>query len=284
MQMEGSASTDFMDGSRALEIARQLEQAGLNLSVLMDASKIDDPAIPAPSGSLLLVGSYGNKLWNCIPADDRLKENPVDDFSLSMISQTLTSVIGNTDWQILYPNQSPSLSPRLQRLGLCAGWHHPSPLGSGIHPEHGLWFAYRAVAYIKLSVTEIIKSVTSAAPGLLEHEVIDPPQLIDSEVINLMPVDSLGKSISQSPCLSCVDQPCIAACPASALSYDDVPDLNACVTYRTSAQSPCAERCLAREQCPIGIQYRYTDEQIRYFYQQSLSALQLWVAQAAAAD
>ena len=45
------------------------------------------------------------------------------------------------------PDPCPSWSPtvNLQNLGQLLGWHTSSPLMIGIHPEYGLWSAYRVL-------------------------------------------------------------------------------------------------------------------------------------------
>lgn len=59
-------------------------------------------------------------------------------------------------------------------------------------------------------------------------------------------------SPASSPCDACPDQPCLAACPVSALSGQgyDVPKCRAHLA--TSAGQPCSDGgCLARRACPI---------------------------------
>lgn len=228
-------------------IAGELEQSGLNLFALLERRCVDDRAIPAHFKSIALVGNYGRRLWDQLP-DIAQHEHPIDDYSRTEVERVLTEKLGTTGWTILFPGRSRGAVPGLQTLGEAAGWHYPSPLGNGIHPLHGLWFAYRAVVAFDFAF----------------------PESRLSEV--------MSGANAASPCLSCVDQPCIGTCPASALVIDRLPNLHACAGFRSSEQSPCAERCLARESCPVGTQSRYADEQIRYFYRQSLDSLQRWVA------
>lgn len=253
--MTVETSLQFAIGSPAAAIAEQLKSFGLNLFALLDANKIVEAAVPNNTTSVMLIGNYGRKLWDCIPDALHQGLHPVDDFTEATVTRVLTSVIGDRDWSILFPNLS--AAPALQSLGRAAGWHNPSPLGNGIHPEHGLWFAYRAVVAIKLDITG--GAETSA-----------------------LPANDIRRS--DSPCIRCIDQPCIKSCPPQALSAGNAPNLQACVTFRSGDQSPCAERCLARQQCPVGVQSRYADEQIRYFYRQSLQSLQRWVAETSCRD
>ncbi len=250
MQMAFDSSLEFAIDSPASAIAVQLKAVGLNMFALLDPCKIDDSAIPNDVTSIMLIGNYGRHLWDCMPDNWRQNDDPVDDFTSSAVTRVLTSELGNGGWTILFPNRALACAPVLQQLGHAAGWHHPSPLGNGIHPEHGLWFAYRAVAAITADI----------ASGTTVRQTSDA-------------------GISDSPCIRCVDQPCIKSCPPSALGAGRSPDLEACVNFRSRDQSPCAERCLARQQCPVGVQSIYADEQIRYFYRVSLQSLQSWVAE-----
>lgn len=224
-------------------IAGQLAAAGLNLCALLDARDIDDPAVPDNTRTLVLIGSYGSRLWQRVRASEHAhSDDPVDNFCAAAVTDAMQALAGDCGWTLLFPHRSPA--PLLQNLGQVAGWHHPSPLGNGIHPLHGLWFAYRAVVALDTALTP----------------------------------SSIGAR-HESPCLSCTGQPCIQACPADALQPGKPPNLTACVGYRVTPKSPCAERCLAREQCPLGTEARYPDEQIRYHYRQSLQSLQRWVAE-----
>ena len=285
--------TRAISGQLVETIAGELEQSGLNMFAVLDRRIVDDCALSdralndpdaysstprnhavsdavcdsargdvasddtTPSSeirSVALIGNSGRRLWNCLP-DVTGQEHLVDDYSCREVSRVLTKYLGETGWAILYPDRSGNTVPPLQYLGGRAGWHHPSPLGSGIHPQHGLWFAYRAVVVFAFELPESRLSVLHTADT------------------------NNGNASGASPCVSCIDQPCIRSCPASALGIDRAPDLNACAGFRSAEQSPCAERCLARESCPVGVQSRYVDEQINYHYRQSLESLRRWVAE-----
>lgn len=139
-------------------------------------------------------------------------------------------------FKIVYPGNH--MAPLMQ-LGAAAGWHHGSPLGIGIHGTFGLWFAYRAVV------------------------------LMDSEIPITAPLEE------PSPCITCEDQDCVAACPATAVSPDGF-DLNSCTTFRLIETSPCADTCLARLACPVAREYRYDADQIAYHYGRSRDALSMY--------
>lgn len=135
---------------------------------------------------------------------------------------------------IIYPAQD---SVGLQALGKLAGWHHPSPFMVGINENWGTWFAYRVVA------------------------------LTDTDFPPSTPL------ITTSPCHSCLSKPCLGSCPADALSGNTF-SLQKCITYRKQPSSHCKATCLARTSCPVGVEHRYGDEQIRHTYSISMRMIE----------
>ncbi|NNE12296.1 MAG: hypothetical protein HKN41_08650, partial [Ilumatobacter sp.] len=103
-----------------------------------------------------------------------------------------------------------------------------SPIGLLVHREYGLWHAYRG--------------------ALLFDAVVDGlPAIVDAA----------------SPCVTCVDQPCLTTCPVDAFSdsgYDHV----ACAGHVTSGHEPTCltDGCAARRACPVGIGHEYVPDQM----------------------
>ena len=94
---------------------------------------------------------------------------------------------------------------------------YPSPIGPLVHPDDGLWHAYRgAIAF--------------------------------RERLELPPRDERG-----SPCESCADRPCLSSCPVGAFSAVGY-DVDGCVAHIGSpAGAQCLRGgCLARHACPAG--------------------------------
>jgi hypothetical protein len=110
-----------------------------------------------------------------------------------------------------------------------AGAGHVSPLGLNIHPRYGLWHAYRA--------------------ALLFPVVFDIPPA----------------RAGAHPCNSCVEKPCLSACPVQAFDGKAY-DVAACGQHLLSgAGETCmAGGCLARLACPIGADYRYGEGQMQF--------------------
>lgn len=220
-----------------------LNQVGLNLQAIFN---MDD--LPAEIGTevrqcfdpehryrqLILIGHGGKNLWDAVTAAGMSSENPIDEFSTSMLNQWFAEQQPNHSFLLAYPGNTPI---GLQTLGKLAGWHHASPFMVGINQKWGSWFAYRAVA---LADTDLIPSVA------------------DQE---------------KSPCDSCQEKPCMKHCPASALSVSGF-DLKKCVDYRKTSASRCKASCLARISCPVGDHHRYCAEQIAHTYSISMRMIE----------
>ncbi len=112
-----------------------------------------------------------------------------------------------------------------------------SPISMSIHPVYGLWHAYRG--------------------ALAFHEEMDLPQREDAI----------------SPCESCIDQPCLSACPVSAFSEANY-DTTACAAHLTSLDgADCmSDGCRARRACPVGLDYVYEPAQARFHMEAFLRA------------
>lgn len=223
-----------------------LAEAGLNLFAVLDCAALPTAVtqsllatgVPlADYRRLALVGHGGRRLWAALTAWGMQTADPVDHYSRTITRQFIRDYLDDPPVCWLYP-QTDYLVP-LQQLGALAGWSHPSPLGLGIHPAFGVWFAYRA-AFL----------TTADLP--LRVEPVRP-----------------------SPCATCTDKPCITTCPVSAVQWSRF-DVDGCARYRLRDHSPCADRCLARLACPFFPEHRYTRAQMQYHYRHSLETLQDW--------
>ncbi len=188
---------------------------------------------------LVLTAHGGRSLWPKLQVNWPESKDPVDTYSRSVMRRYVEEHLIGEESLLLYPTQD-YLIP-LQQLGTYVGWSHPSPVGVGIHADYGLWFAYRTAFLTTAELT---------------------PTEID---------------LRPSPCLSCVDKPCLTACPAKALSANAPIQLDPCLNHRIAEESSCADRCLARMACPIGRDaYQYDLAQIQYHYTQGFEALKTW--------
>lgn len=202
----------------------EASDAGLNVQAVLPAARV--PELGA-RGSLVLLASTGRRLWSHV---DRSLEDPIDTWSLEALRQLRTRLPWTT--RLLFP--SPPGAPQVDVLaaGRAAGWAHPSPLGIGVHPEHGLWMGYRGLLEVQAD--------------LPERGVLDAP----------------------SPCDGC-PRPCVDACVGGAFRADpdaanDVSlDLLTCFGSRLS-DARCAASCASRLACPIGRASAYTPEQLAH--------------------
>ncbi len=187
-----------------------------------------DPPV-GPSGALaksvLLVGQAGDAPWpHFLRWRARQSEtlaNPLDTWSREVIGE----VAARFGARAVSPSDRPYLP--FQQWAMRAEGLKPSPLGILMHPEYGLWHAYR---------------------GALLFDVEIPIQA-PREVIHL--------------CDLCAGKPCLKSCPVDAYS-DAGFAYAACRGHvRSPKGEPCRTGgCLDRNACPYGVAYRYAaDEQ-----------------------
>jgi hypothetical protein len=189
----------------------------------------DETAPAGPSGSpaksVLLVGQTGDAPW---PYFLRWRErqpsslaNPLDSWSRMVIG----AVAGEFGARAVSPSDRPYLP--FQQWAMRAEGLKPSPLGILMHPDYGLWHAYRGALLFDVEIP------------------IQAPQ----EVIHL--------------CDACTGKPCMKACPVGAYSQEGFA-YQACLDHvRGPSGEPCRTGgCLDRNACPYGTAYRYrADEQ-----------------------
>lgn len=174
----------------------------------------------APASTVLLVGNVGADLWPHF-APHAHGPDALDRWTVSVLGP-IAEAFGA---RVVYPFDTPPLP--FQRWAIRAGPVAPSPLGILIHPEHGLWHAYRAALLFA---------------ERMEMEM-PPPRT--------------------SPCEACDDKPCLSACPVGAFTGEAY-DVAACAAHLASPSGArCLyEGCLARGACPVGTPYPL--EQIRF--------------------
>ncbi len=201
-----------------------------------------------------------------------LGPDPVDAFSVQQVARAIDDAMAGVNeaapefiYPVLASTDGPSLAetakgsvkestaktadfPPLQRLGELATWHQPSPLGTGINARWGLWYAYRALVWLPLPTLDWQAEAAAAT--------VAAANLPDASV-----------------CSNCETQACITACPGSALSFSQAPNMKACADHRMLADSSCADRCLAREACPVNRAEQYPRQQVSYHYRRALAGL-----------
>ncbi len=188
-----------------------------------------EPGDSPPPGlrTLVLVGFVGGGQWPGFAASPEAQDGQPDG-----LDRWSRRVVGRVAKELgataLFPFGGPPYLP-FQRWAQRAEPVHPSPLGILIHPDWGLWHAYRGV----LAFVEDI-----ALP--------DPDR-------------------RASPCDSCVAKPCLSACPVGAFSRAGY-DVPACINHIASPSgTDCMDfGCRARRACPVGAEYRYRPDQAQF--------------------
>lgn len=190
----------------------------------------------APEGArfVILIGNAGPDMFRRFASERDPSRHAMDDWTREVV-RDLAQQLGAT---AAYPFDMDPPWPFLT-WARRAGAGHVSPLGLNIHPDYGLWHAYRA--------------------ALLFPVAFDiPPQRAGTH-----------------PCESCAAKPCLSACPAGAFDGKGY-DVSACVAHlRTGAGEACMSGgCLARHACPVGQGFAYAPAQAEFHMRAFLAARQ----------
>jgi hypothetical protein len=178
--------------------------------------------LPADGGTLLMVGNAGGAMWQAFSRERDAAKNPLDRWTKRVVDPIATRFSALALYSFGEPH-----SP-FQRWAQRAEAVHPSPLGILIHPQFGLWHAWRA--------------------ALLFDDRLELPPRRDEP----------------SPCESCREKPCLSACPVGAFTIAGY-DVAACAAHIVTHDATCLDAgCHARNACPIGESFRYPPEQIRF--------------------
>jgi hypothetical protein len=189
---------------------------------------------PMPS-TLLLIGNIGSSLWPEFSSSPETSDGGPDPLN-RWTQRVIGGIARAVGAEALFPFGGPPYLP-FQRWAQRAEAVAPSPLGILIHPDYGLWHAYRGAL---------------AFAGRLAL----PP-----------------RSERPRPCDSCAGRPCLSACPVGAFSGQGY-DVPACIGH---IGSPAGEACmgggcLARRACPVGTAFGYGAAQARFHMTAFLSA------------
>ncbi len=187
-----------------------------------------NPADPDAPDNALLIGNAGQAMWQVFSKSSEYFDgdlNPMDRWSARVIGE----IAERYHAKAYYPFEQP-YQP-FQQWAKQATGARASPLGMLIHSEFGLWQAFRG--------------------ALVFERSIESPKI--------------SALFSKHPCDTCRDKPCLSACPVNAFDGNSF-NVAACRDYLPSerGQACMMGGCKARNACPIGTEYRYSDEQIRF--------------------
>ncbi len=224
-----SASSNAGPDAEFVALCRHADSLGLAVRGAFHPEPGElEPLLPAMRiGTIILLGFTGSRQWarylGSVEASDELPD-PLDRWSRRVIG----SMAAQWSATAIYPNGSSPPLP-FQRLAARSEAVYRSPIGLLIHPQWGLWHAYRGALVL---------------PERIGLPSLAPPA---------------------SPCSACATQPCLSSCPVRAFRGGSF-DVEACVDHVLSqAGSECRDRgCLARRACPVGAEFRYVEAQARF--------------------
>jgi hypothetical protein len=190
------------------------------------------PAGPCgePAASVVLIGNAGAGYWPVFmrwrKAQPAGLADPLDAWSRTVVEDVAETCRA----RVIMPSDRP-YAP-FQRWAMRAEGLRPSPLGILMHPDYGLWHAYRAALLFDVPL--------SAKKGAGEPDA------------------------SIHRCDLCVGKFCLNTCPADAFA-DGGFDHAGCLSHvRSDAKPGCRDGCRARNACPHGHAYRYEAEVQRF--------------------
>ncbi|WP_119458235.1 hypothetical protein [Rhodospirillaceae bacterium SYSU D60014] len=185
-----------------------------------------------PAGTVILVGNAGPAMWRAFTEARITGPHPLDRWT----RRILADIARAHGAMPLFPFDGPPYLP-FQRWAMRAEPVASSPLGMLIHPDYGLWHAYRG------------------ALSFAERLALPPPDR------------------RPSPCESCADRPCLGTCPVGAFTMTGMTvgtgtgyDTAACRGHiaRPAGADCMGEGCRARRACPIGQAYRHAPDQAEF--------------------
>ncbi|HVY98006.1 MAG TPA: ferredoxin [Dongiaceae bacterium] len=184
-----------------------------------------EDAVPALDGgrpvrTLLLVGNAGPAMYGHFFAAGE-SDGPLANALDSWTRRVIEPIAARSGARALFPFGGPPWHP-FQRWAKRAEGLRASPLGILIHPEFGLWHAYRAAL-------------------LFERELELPA----------------ARSLAH-PCDDCAGRPCLATCPVGAITAEGY-DAARCAAHVAGPAGPDCRTggCLARRACPVGRDHVY---------------------------
>ncbi len=194
------------------------------------------PALPdgRPVATLVLAGNVGPNMFQAFSAarDGWTAEDdgghPLDHWSRLVLTKASQRFGGSPDCVPIYSFDGPPYHP-FQRWARKSEAVHPSPLGPFIHPDYGLWQAYRG------------------SLAFAENFAVPP------------------RDERPNPCATCRDRPCMSTCPVEAHSGKGL-DLLTCVRHMDGPDGEdCIQRgCQARRACPVSPEFLYRPEQANF--------------------
>ncbi len=187
------------------------------------------PALPggASAATLLLVGNAGPAMWQAFRAAPEAAAGAANPLD-RWVARCLGLLATDLGAEARFPSEGPPYLP-FQRWAAKAEGLKASPLGILIHPRFGLWHAYRGALAFR-------ETLPLPAPPEAPH-----------------------------PCDSCVEKPCLQACPVGAFAAGSYAVADCLGYLKGPGGRDCtALGCQARRACPLGKDYLYDPEQAAF--------------------
>ena len=206
-----------MTNQAADQVERELS-AILSPSGLMPLGWFELEGKPA-----LLIGNIGSSMWPSFSNSSQLADgepDPLNRWTVEIMSTLVQSFGPGSVSEVRYPFGEPNW-PFQNYAQEALGISH-SPIGLLIHPEYGLWMAFRAVLIMAESF-QVSRSEPAARP-----------------------------------CDTCIDKPCLNTCPIDAFTVENY-DYVSCKSHVASKPGrTCLNGgCQARQACPVGRDHIY---------------------------
>jgi hypothetical protein len=175
--------------------------------------------------TVLLVGNAGGTMWGAFAPHFDGAEHPLNRWT----ERVIEPIAARFSARAVYPFGEPRRP--FQQWAMRAETLYPSPIGLLIHPQYGLWHAWRAALLF------------------VARMPLPPPKP------------------AQNPCEVCAGKPCLSACPVSAFGVGGF-DVARCAGHLAAAEGERADchdvGCHARNVCPVGVEWRYPEAQVRF--------------------
>lgn len=196
------------------------------------------PDLPGgqPARAVVLIGNAGADMWHKFAPPTGHCPDPLNRWCIDH----LTPLARRFDARVVFPFDGPPWHP-FQRWAERSESLEPSPIAMLLHPQFGLWHAYRAAF-------------------LFSQEL---------EELGFEPAAKTSLQI----CDNCATQPCKSTCPVHAFD-DNGYDVAACREHlrRPEGADCLALGCRARRACPIGQHFTYAPAQARFHMEAFLRA------------
>lgn len=151
---------------------QSLKDSGLNIFLSIKVSDLQKDLYPfredQKNKTLCLIASGGRSLWENLPHPLDVTTHPIDFYTQKKM-QEFAEVFLRDEIEILYP--SDHLIIPLQKIGRAMNLCTQSPIGLDIHPDFGLWFAFRGIFLTRKDITD---NSIGKRPALCETCALKP--------------------------------------------------------------------------------------------------------------